>query len=121
MGAQAAKKFPFAEAMQVSSLADSSDSGGASLLTEGLVLPQQFARRPSFVSTSTGRLMSAVLADAVDCFCQQRGGNFAERSKLHREAAAWIFSDDSSWPFSFVNVCDALGINPSRLRQRLLK
>lgn len=121
MGALATNKIPFAEAMPVSPSADSSDTGGASLLTEGLVLPQQFARRPSFVSTSAGRLMSAVLADAVDCFCQQRGGNFAERSKLHREAAAWIFSDDSSWPFSFVNLCDALGVDPSRLRQRLLQ
>lgn len=121
MGAQAAKKLSFGEVILVSSSADSSESGGASLLTEGLVLPQQLARRPSFASTSTGRLMRAVLEDAVDCFSQRRGGNLAERLKLHREAAAWIFSDDPSWPFSFVNVCDSLGVDPSRLRQRLLQ
>lgn len=63
--------------------------------------------------------MGAILSDAIDCFLAKQGGA-AERKKLHREAAAWIFSDDPTWTFSFVNVCDALEIDPSRLRQRLL-
>lgn len=64
--------------------------------------------------------MSALLTDAIDCFCGARGGSAAERSRLHREAAAWIFCDDPTWVFSFINVCDALGVDPSCLRRRLL-
>jgi hypothetical protein len=30
-----------------------------------------------------------------------------------------LFSDDERWPFSFVNVCRALGLEPGHLRRRL--
>jgi hypothetical protein len=30
-------------------------------------------------------------------------------------------SDDSSWPFSFVNICDALGLHAAALRAALTK
>jgi hypothetical protein len=35
------------------------------------------------------------------------------------ETAQWVTSDDTKWPFSFLNVCEALDIDPLRLRERL--
>jgi hypothetical protein len=36
-----------------------------------------------------------------------------------RDALGWIFDDDSEGVFSFVNVCDVLGIDGERLRARI--
>src|SRR5215468_3981998 len=35
-------------------------------------------------------------------------------------AEAWIAAVDREWPFSFQNVCEALGIDPDALRAALL-
>lgn len=65
------------------------------------------------------RLMLAVLSDAIVLF-QTRG----PRTTLHRDledARRWVLSDDRLWPFSFVNVCETLGIAFQPLRRALLK
>ena len=56
-------------------------------------------------------LMYAVLEDAFLCFHKQfeTERRFMQRA---REAEEWFFSDDSRWLFSFVSVCDALGLEP---------
>ena len=41
------------------------------------------------------------------------------REKLCAEAAAWIASDDESWPFSFVSVCWHLSLDPHVTRRAL--
>ncbi|WP_410962436.1 hypothetical protein, partial [Salmonella sp. SAL4355] len=38
-----------------------------------------------------------------------------------RKANAYLASTDRTWPFSFENVCDALGLDSDRLRSELLK
>ena len=37
-----------------------------------------------------------------------------------REVIAWFFSRDRGWPFSFLNVCEHLNLNPVCVRARLL-
>jgi hypothetical protein len=37
-----------------------------------------------------------------------------------REVVAWFFSRDRSWPFSFLNVCEHLNLDPVCVRVRLL-
>jgi hypothetical protein len=37
------------------------------------------------------------------------------------DAQAWILESNSEWIFSFVNCCEALGIEPDYLRQGLLR
>jgi hypothetical protein len=32
---------------------------------------------------------------------------------------AWFRSDDTRWPYSFVNVCDGLGLSPGAVRRTL--
>jgi hypothetical protein len=85
------------------------------------VPPEQFydpstslaSRRPE------AELMRAILEDALVCF--QRGlirqGRRVQR--LAREAEEWLFSDDTSWPFSFVSICAVLGLEPQYIRRGL--
>ncbi|HXG50446.1 MAG TPA: hypothetical protein VNN77_03450 [candidate division Zixibacteria bacterium] len=64
-------------------------------------------------------LMLAVLRDAVDCFQSHLRATQPKRAALHRDAEAWIFDDDRSHLFSFVNICDVLGLDAAYLRQGL--
>jgi hypothetical protein len=65
------------------------------------------------------RLMVAVLHEAlVDWERGARDGVGAELVAFRR-AAAWFRSDDTRWPYSFVNVCEGLGISPSAVRKSL--
>jgi hypothetical protein len=36
-----------------------------------------------------------------------------------RNATAYVASTDRTWPFSFENLCDALGLNAGGLRREL--
>jgi len=46
------------------------------------------------------------------------------RSEIEREfyldAYRWVISDDCSWPFSFLNVCQALNLAPETVREEVL-
>ena len=61
------------------------------------------------------KLMLAVLQGAVECFKE-----YAEHDRLFKEAEEWIFEDDHDWPFSFINICQAVDMNPKYLRKGLL-
>ena len=39
--------------------------------------------------------------------------------RLFAEANEWIDEDDRCWPFSFVNICDALDLSVSRVRSSI--
>ncbi len=47
-----------------------------------------------------------------------------ETSEIEREfyldAYRWVMSDDCSWPFSFLNVCQALDLIPETVREEVL-
>lgn len=63
-------------------------------------------------------LMYAVLEDAFLCFhkqleTEQRSG------KRARQAEDWFFHDNSRWLFSFLSICDALGLEPHYIRKKL--
>jgi hypothetical protein len=62
-------------------------------------------------------LRAAVLIDAIRCLvgAARRRGRPARQPELR-----WILSRDATAPFSFNNVCEALGLDPSRLRRSLL-
>jgi hypothetical protein len=36
-------------------------------------------------------------------------------------AAAWVTSTDRAWPFSFENICEALDMDPQRVRRELVR
>jgi hypothetical protein len=60
-------------------------------------------------------LILAVLWDAVVLIQQTPKEGDAE--KLKREACQWIRSNDLSWAFSFVNVCEGLSLDPECVRR----
>jgi hypothetical protein len=65
------------------------------------------------------RLMLAVLEDAVGTF--QKYVNARDRRGQTQFAGAeeWFAADETDWPFSFVNVCNALGLDVDYLRSGL--
>ncbi|HJQ83921.1 MAG TPA: hypothetical protein VKA21_07595 [Candidatus Binatia bacterium] len=65
-------------------------------------------------------LMRAVLEDAIRCLAGEIGP-VRERPQLAAEARTWIEDPDLRWPYSFGNVCDHLGFETDRLRERLLR
>jgi hypothetical protein len=78
-----------------------------------------------FALARTGRLageralMLAVLEDAINCL-HGDAGPARERRQLAADSRAWFTSGDMRWPFSFPNLCEALGFEPDVLRARLL-
>lgn len=85
------------------------------------VLPEQGSASPRSAYEKSGSvaLMRAVLDDAIACYKKPATVTTREAQRLGKEAEAWLFSDDESWPFSFINVCAALDIEPEALRQHL--
>ena len=87
-------------------------------LSAVLVLPEQFSSLPHNTYKTRGEvaLMYAVLDDAVRCFQRQTVANGRRAQRLAREAEDWFFTDDYDLPFSFVNICAVLGLDPEYLR-----
>ena len=92
----------------------------ARLRADGALAEEVFKARSSLAARQPeAALMCAVLEDAVDCF-QKRFVCATRRAKrLGEEAEAWLFSDDSKWPFSFLSICTALDLGPQYIRQGL--
>ncbi len=63
-------------------------------------------------------LRAAVLIDAIRCLVG--AGGMRER-RARQSALRWLLSRDTQAPFSYHNVCEALGLDPSRLRRSLLE
>jgi hypothetical protein len=80
------------------------------------ILPTQFADRHRAPLSPEQRLMAAVLEDAINI--RRRGPRAAGRRArpLYAEVRRWFASDDTTWPFSFVNVCHGLGLEPTAVR-----
>jgi len=65
--------------------------------------------------------MIAVLRTAVEDCCDEavrRGaGGSARDPHAYRQAVAYVESRDRSWPFSFENICEAVGFDPESIRR----
>lgn len=59
--------------------------------------------------TGTKALMLAVLEDAIRCY-------LGARSAARSEAECWFESSRATWPFSFIVVCQTLGLAPDAVR-----
>ena len=57
-------------------------------------------------------LLHAVLEESIRCF-------LGADARLRFEAEQWIESGDRRWAFSFVTVCEALGLEPTAVRVAL--
>jgi len=88
-----------------------------------LVLPAQLF--PEFAAegclSGEKRLMLAVLKDAIDIFLKHGDSTEPRTRRLYLETVEWIRADDGGAPFSFLNVCETLGLSPSCLRRGLAR
>jgi hypothetical protein len=64
-------------------------------------------------------LLYALLEDAIRCFQRKSELRGWRAKRLAEEAKEWFFSDEYRWPFSFVNVCAVLELDPDYIRDGL--
>lgn len=75
------------------------------------MVPAQFLRSPGPAALQPEkRLMLAVLEDAVSSSLRYPA------NREGRESLEWMASDDTSWPYSFANLCEALGLDCDAVR-----
>src|SRR5438067_902997 len=85
-----------------------------------VILPSQyFGALGSVGFSSEQRLMLAVLVDAINVLQGWQRVGSARKRRAFAEAAQWINTCGTSYPFSFDSVCDALEIDSGALRSRL--
>jgi len=70
--------------------------------------------------TSRRDLAAGILKQAGLDLRRFNGATSAVERELYLDAYRWVISDDCSWPFSFLNVCQLLNLAPESLRQDLL-
>jgi hypothetical protein len=90
-----------------------------------IMLPTQYLRRAGLPESEPyKRLMAAVLQTVVDD-CRgsvyRRARNYGSPPGRRgvSKASAYMESRDRTWPFSFENLCDALGLDADLLRKEL--
>ena len=83
---------------------------------DGVELTANLSPRRAAVWLPEISLVAAVFKDAVRCAQRAGGGVTHEQSA---EALEWIASERSDWAFSFVNVCDVLGMDVDAVRKSL--
>lgn len=90
------------------------------LMGEAL-LPEQFYASPysTFAKRPEVVLMQAVLEDAFACFQGQFINTSIRSLRLAREAEIWFSSNATDSPFTFVNICTILGLDPAYVRRGL--
>ena len=96
-------------------------SGARTPLQNAAVLPLQFTSPATSKLDGVGKLMAAVLSDAIRCFCKNYPARCVRELRLYREAADWLFGADDSHVFAFEDVCDSIGIDPDALREDLVR
>jgi hypothetical protein len=70
--------------------------------------------------TSRKDLAAGILKQAAVDLRRFHGGTSAVEREFYLDAYRWVMSDDCSWPFSFLNVCQALNLAPEAVREDVL-
>src|SRR6266581_33439 len=70
--------------------------------------------------TNQKDLAAGILEQATLDLRRFHGATSGLERELYHDAYRWVISDDCSWPFSFLNVCQLLKLAPEILRQDLL-
>jgi hypothetical protein len=65
-------------------------------------------------------LAKGVLAQAKRDLRRFRRAPDCVGHEMYTDAYNWVASNDFAWPYSFLNVCEALGLSPEVQREELL-
>ena len=90
-------------------------------LIPDLILPVQYYAKlqPAFSAEAEGRLLFAVLQDAIDCYIvnMNRGGRTAREE--FREVRNWFNARNHRGLFAFETICELFGLDPGCIRKAL--
>jgi len=92
------------------------------LLAPEPALPIQFHEiwhRTRFIASERALVLS-VLWQAVADLQKFRFAPRRRQQRLYMEAYKWVASEDRSWAYSFVNLCEVLNLPEVALREQLL-
>ena len=70
--------------------------------------------------TSRRDLAAGILKQAAVDLRRFHGASSAVEREFYLDAYRWVTSDDCSWPFSFLNVCQTLNLAPGTVREEVL-
>jgi len=70
--------------------------------------------------TTQKDLAAGVLNQAKQDLRRFHGATSAVERELYLDAYSWLTSNDCSWPFSFLNVCQLLHLSPEAVREEQL-
>ncbi len=89
-----------------------------SALEADIIVPSQYFDRVRSEESAQPekRLMLAVMENAIATFQKSIYGATRRQRRLLKETEEWMYSDDTSWPFSFENICASLDIEADYLR-----
>ena len=92
------------------------------VLNPVVVLPVQFQLiwAHSRSSSPAHLLALAVLEQALADLRDQRFAQTRRGQRLYWEAYQWITADDREWPYSFANLCAAVGLDIDAVRRCIL-
>jgi hypothetical protein len=62
-------------------------------------------------------LAAAVLRQARADLRRFRNAEDRVGREMYRDAASWFLANDGEWPYSFINVCDALALSSEGVRE----
>jgi len=100
-------------------------SDAAQFFAPDIITPEQYTDRikPASADRPETRLMVAVMENGIATYLryaiEARIPAKRRARRLFGEAKAWVESDDTSWPYSFANLCSALGFDAGQLRKGL--
>jgi len=88
----------------------------------GTLLPSQYSQGTEINTYTEGErsLMAAVLIDALRIY-EKYTRRQKTRLKRFREVNEWFSEGESDWPFSFLNICKVLGLDPDTVHDTLKK
>ena len=72
------------------------------------------------LETSRKDLAAGILKQAALDLRRFQGATSAVEREFYLDAHRWVTSDDHSWPFSFLNVCQTLKLAPETVREEVL-
>jgi hypothetical protein len=70
--------------------------------------------------TNQKELAAEILKQAAADLRRFHGATSAVEREFYLDAHRWVTSDDCSWPFSFLNVCQTLKLAPGTVREEVL-
>src|SRR5260370_36099600 len=70
--------------------------------------------------TSRRELAAGILKQAALDLRRFHDASSAVEREFYLDAHRWVTSDDCSWPFSFLNVCQTLNLAPGTVREEVL-